>query len=152
MAGTAITTSFNYDAQGVHFATPIGNPVIAGNTDFGFDLFAFVQFPQRTWIDIAFPTPVRAVGIFFPARTRLFVYDEKGSLLTWTHYEQSGVSGLFLGVVSNTPIFSARVDRGSDREDIESFVWQTIPEPATVTPILIIGAVIYRRSMARRRS
>jgi len=148
-AGTPITAAFNYDALGAHFSAPLSDPFIAGNamSQFGFDLVALTAFPQRTWIDIDLVMPGRAIGVFFPGGTRLFVYDASGALIASTFYSSPG-GGHFLGLVSDSPIFSAKVDRGGDAEDIHSVVFDNIPEPASAL-FLSIGAVFVRARVAR---
>lgn len=151
VAGTAITASFNYDMQGAHFTAPAGGPNVSGNTTNGFNLTSLVPFPQRSWIDAELSVPAGAVGIFFPGGTRLFVYDASDQLIAWASYNSSG-SGFFLGIVSAVPIRSARIDRGTNGELIQSFYFAPIPEPGAGLFLVLSGAVIYRRSMARRRS
>src|SRR5262245_58047669 len=77
-AGTLITSTFNYDAYGAHFSSPIDTPYIAGNSTTGFDLRTLVNNFQRTWLDINLSTPLPAAGIFFPGGTTLYAYDSAG--------------------------------------------------------------------------
>jgi hypothetical protein len=150
-AGIPITKTFNYDAQGAHFSSPLTDPFIVGNvmSQFGFDLATRVTFPQRTWIDAQLTTPARAVGVLYPGTTRLFTYDVAGQLIAQIHYGAGG-GGNFLGIISDIPIHYARVDRGSDIEDLHSFMFVPVPEPGSAM-MLLFGAVLVRLPVARSR-
>lgn len=147
VAGTQITETFNYDLQGAHFAAPLSPPRVTGNSTFGYHLTALEFFPDRTWIDVRLTTPAKAVGIFFPGGTRLYAYDQQGSLIAWSYYSGSGDS-FFLGITSETLIGSVKMDRGSNIEQINEFLFAPIPEPATMALLGIFLPVLLARRFA----
>lgn len=150
-AGTPITATFNYDAQGVHFSSPVENPYIAGNPINGFDLRVSVESPLgHTWIIADLVTPTPAVGIFFPGATVLRAYDAIGVEIAHIDFGGTG-PGQFLGIVSSAvPIARAVVDRGTAVEDIGSFLLHPVPEPGSAA-LLAAGAAWAGRRAARAR-
>jgi hypothetical protein len=152
VAGTPITSAFNYDLRGAHFSSPISEPFITGNAQFGFNLTALAPSLQLTWIDVGLAAPVRAFGVFFPSRTRLYIFNADQQLIAWTQYAQTGASGLFLGLISDAPIYAAMINRGSDGEVIHSVVFEPIPEPGSACMFAFMGAVLTRRRVARSRA
>lgn len=147
-SGALITPEFNYTDQGVTFSSPFPTLSVEGSPGF----FALgSQFPdttQRNWIIANLVTPATAVGIFFPGDTTLSVYDGN-DLLIGNVSLSGGGAGLFLGIVSDVPIFSAIEDRGASGETMESFLFTPVPEPATLLLVTAGVRVVLRRRRSR---
>lgn len=153
--GVPITPSFNYDALGAHFAAGVGELTLAQDQDAGFVLRATVPEPGQTWIDAALMTPAFAVAVLYGDATTLSAYDVNGTLLGIAEPDNPGLGGPrhdeagFLGIVSDVPIGSVRISRGSDHEEISAFLFTPVPEPATGL-LLTCAVVLFRRRRQRR--
>ncbi len=130
-----ITPDFNYTDEGVTFSTPVPHLFLEGNDVSGYALGADAYpLSVRNWIVGELTVPAFAVGTFYPAYTMVSIYDSAGTLLGSEDYGGQGV--LFLGVVSEVPIASVTLDRGTTFAVCNDFVFAPIPEPGT---ILLVG-------------
>lgn len=147
--GTPITPEFNYTDQGVTFSSAfpelrIGYPSSAG-------LALDAQNPDsnaRNWLIADFSPPVFAVGVTFAGAEALSVYDVNQQLLDSATVVDSGF-GLFLGFVSDTPIYQTVGDRGSSFQSWDTFFYAPVPEPATLVLFAFGAAAILGRTQRR---
>lgn len=145
-SGAQITANFNYTEQGVSFSAPFG-PLTIGGTLGSYDLRAFDSDQLvREWIDASILRPTAAVGIHFGGGTTLYAADVTGAEIARVSFSAPG-GPWFLGIVSQIPIATARVDRGSNSEAIGTFIFNPTPEPMTGA-LLALGAMAARQ---RRR-
>jgi len=145
MGGEEITEAFNYDDQVVHFSAPFPYPVIGGNGPYDLRVS---ENDVDTWIIADAVIPASAIGAFFPGGTTLCAYDDSDALIACVEYGDSG-GGLFVGIVSDTPIHSATFSSGNSFEAIESFVFSPVPEPGTMS--LIGGGLVMLLGRGKRR-
>jgi len=143
--GEEITEDFNYDDHGVHFSAPFPYPFIGGNGPH--DLRVFVN-DFDTWIIAEPVVPAFAVGGFYPGTTELCAFDEMGALVACVSYSEGG-TGNFVGIVSDTPIYSATFSSGNNAEAIESFAFSPVPEPGTLVLLACGGLLAIRRKRRR---
>jgi hypothetical protein len=99
----------------VTFSSNASQLIIGGNPTSGFNPFANDFNLASVGITAKLVTPARAVGIFFPGNTTLYVYDANDNLLASPSFSSSG-ERFFLGVVSDTPIDHIVQSRGSSIE------------------------------------
>jgi hypothetical protein len=148
--GAQITPEFNYTKEGVNFSAQVPPLRITGNPIGGFDLCAGPPGSEGppNWIVADLVEPATAVGILFPGVTRLWVYNTRGELTgSWTW---GGGGDYFLGAISPTDaIAQVVVNRGSERQYLESFYFTPVPEPATG---LLLSAVALLLGLPRRAS
>jgi hypothetical protein len=137
--GALITDEFNYTAQGVTFFPHALTLEIAGHEETGFGLFAgYGTGVPRNWIIGELVTPAAAIGVLFPGGTNISVFDQSGLLLGTEHFGGNGPN--FGGFVSQEAIGSVVIDRGSNIELLQSFLFTPIPEPAT---FLLMSAGVF---------
>ena len=141
--GAPITADFNYDAQGMHFTSPIPELTISSTAP-DFVLAAVAYNRHRNWIRADPTMPTTAVGIFSPGGTTLRAFDAAGGLLGQVSYYSSG-GDFFLGIVSTDAIAYATIDRGSFAEWVESIEFHSVPEPATAACLAAAAAVAWRK-------
>ena len=140
-----ITPEFNYTDQGVEFFSHEPDLFISGNDISGFNLRAGPVGSEgpRNWIIAEMVEPATAVGILFPGITILLIDDVDGRRIGgWVF---GGSDDAFFGVISDQPIVTAIIDRGSESATIDSFYFTPVPEP---TSLLLLGAgalVLLRR-------
>jgi hypothetical protein len=142
VSGTQITPSFNYTHLGVTFSAPVGTPTVAGSGpgQFGLQVLAFNP-PAHTWLRADFVHPSLGAGIWFPGRTTLSAYDTADNLIANITYGFSG-GPWFMGIYSEIPIAYMIVDRGSNIEGINDFIFNPIPEPVSA---LLLAALPFVR-------
>ena len=87
---------------------------------------------QRTWIVADMTLPAHAVGAYSAGDTTLCAYAQGGARLGCVSYDSFG-NGVpfFVGIVSQVPIASVIQDRGGSIEQMLSFTYSAVPEPAT---------------------
>jgi len=144
-AGAVITPDFNYTHLGATFL-PHYDPgmYIYGNSVSGFRLSAD-SYPNgdRTWI-IAEPVePASAVGTYFVSSCILSAYDAYGGLIAELPYGGGGTH--FIGIVSDTPIAYATIDRGTYYASSDEFLFADIPEPSSGAFLVIAGVITLAR-------
>ncbi|MBU0718486.1 MAG: PEP-CTERM sorting domain-containing protein [Planctomycetes bacterium] len=134
-AGADITPDFNYTSQGATFLSPVPVLEIRGNPVSGFGLTAD-SYPsnERNWIIVDLDVPASAIGLFYPSVTTVSAFDAEGALIASETF--GGLGSVFHGIMSETPIASATIDRNTTSESIHSFYLTPIPEPASV---LLLG-------------
>lgn len=146
-SGALITPEFNYTDWGVEFSSnhPDTAPLqIVGDAEWLCACPINTSDPNRNWIIAEFVEPVTAIGILFGGDQALTIYSER-TLLASRVFGGSGFP-FFLGLISDEPIISARIDAGDNTSAISSFYFSPVPEPAT---LLLLGvgafAVLRRR-------
>jgi len=147
-----ITPEFNYTHLGVTFL-PHHDPglYIYGNAETDFHLSAD-SYPQgdRTWIIADLVEPASAVGTYFVASCILSAYDASGGLLAELPYGAGGTH--FIGIVSDTPIAYATIDRGGYRATSDEFLFADIPGPSSGVLLVIMSVVNLVRYKSRKAS
>ena len=145
--GVPITPTFNYTAQGVTFDAHMPTTFfgIAGNQTHGYSLRSvMLDPPWRTWLIANLVTDTSAAGVFFAGTTVVSVFDDQGGLLGSQAFSAPG-GGHFIGFVSTTPIARLTMDQGTGSEDMQSFVFNPIPEPATGVMAFAALSLLVRR-------
>lgn len=153
--GAEITPDFNYGDSGALFSSPSDNLSLQMRAGGDFQLTATATPPERTWMDVRPTTPSIGVAILYDGETTLSAYDAAGVLIAVAvprdmvglPRHEGHDHGGFLGIVSDIPIASVRVDRGESFEAIHGFLYSPVPEPATVFALLLCGPLL----RARRR-
>lgn len=137
----ALTPEFNFTDWGVTFLSPVPELRMMASSSGGGMLFAVSQKSSiRDWIIAEFEPSAFAIGIT-TSWGILSVFDADSALLA----EVPSVDG-FAGVVSDTPVAYAIIDRNDNGVSISSLLFQPVPEPATLL-LMVAGAWI----VARRR-
>lgn len=145
--GEFLTPEFNYTSLGVAFSAAIGQPQITAPAGFrGLQAFTSIPFAHN-WLIGDFPYPTPGVGIYFPGHTTLTAFDASGSIIASQAYGASG-GPWFIGIVSEIPIARVTIDRNSNAEVINDFIFSPVPEPASV---LLLGLCMLLTKRFRRR-
>ena len=148
-APAPITPEFNYTHLGVTFL-PHHDPglYIYGNSVTGFHLTAdCYPYADYTWIVAEFVESASAVGTYFVSDTTLSVFDASGNLIQAIEYWWPGTH--FVGIVSDTPVAFATIDRGGYRATSEAFLFADTPEPSSGVLLLVIGVIGLKRYRGR---
>jgi len=151
-AGAVITPDFNYTHLGATFL-PHHDPglYIYGNSVAGFRLAAdCYPYADYTWIIAEFVEPASAVGTYFVSDTTLSAFDASGNLIQAIEYWWPGTH--FIGIVSDTPIAYATIDRGGYRATSREFVFASVPEPCLGVVLLGMSVMSLVRHRGRRAS
>lgn len=151
--GAEITHSFNYEGAGAFFNSPTGILSLQMREIGDFQLAAMAVPPERAWIDVRPTNPSRGVAILYEGQTTLSAYDDAGVLIAVAVPRDTvGLPrhdghdhGGFLGIVSDVPIASVRVERGESFEAIHGFLFSPVPEPATVSALLLCAVLVRGR-------
>ncbi|MBI1825267.1 MAG: PEP-CTERM sorting domain-containing protein [Planctomycetes bacterium] len=149
-AGAMITPEFNYTSQGISFASPYGQSLIAIAPPALFLLHTAdpAGSSGQAWMVADLIKPVSAFGIEVPGGTMLSAFDAAGALIESTYHVQSGYA--FLGLTSDVPIASVISDRSASFEDWSSVRFTPIPEPSSVISLLM-GITVFVGLKGRRR-
>lgn len=155
--GAEITPAFNYGLSGATFSDPHGALSLVEREAGDFALTAHSVPPEFTWIDVDLSSSARGVAILFEGETTLSIFDELGGLIAVAASEHLPALPRhdghdhpgFMGIVSNIPIASVRIDRGESSEAILSFIFTPVPEPGTI--VLLSMAILGLRRTPRSR-
>ena len=149
-AGAEITPEFNYTNQGVTFSSPHPRLYLAGNDVVGYILAAdSYPDPDRNWIIADVVEPGRAVGTYFVSSCFLSAFDADGSLIADVAIGSGGTH--FLGIVSDSEIDYAVLDRHTTFAGSDQFVFAPVPEASTAA-LLALGFILCTSPRGARRS